>query len=50
MPALPAQLGRMIVDLSLGTRTEGAKTVIEVAGEIDVYTACLLYTSDAADE
>jgi anti-sigma B factor antagonist len=29
----------MIVDLSLDTRTEGAKTVIEVAGEIDVYTA-----------
>jgi anti-sigma B factor antagonist len=33
------RLGRMIVDLSLDTRTEGAKTVIEVAGEIDVYTA-----------
>jgi anti-sigma B factor antagonist len=27
------------VDLSLTTRTEGALTVVEVGGEIDVYTA-----------
>jgi len=27
------------VDLSLSTRTEGDKTVVEVGGEIDVYTA-----------
>jgi anti-sigma B factor antagonist len=27
------------VDLSLSTRTEGERTVIEVGGEIDVYTA-----------
>jgi len=27
------------VDLSLSTRTEGDRTVVEVGGEIDVYTA-----------
>jgi anti-sigma B factor antagonist len=27
------------VDLSLTTRTEGGRTVVEVGGEIDVYTA-----------
>ena len=27
------------MDLSLSTRTEGEQTVIEVGGEIDVYTA-----------
>jgi anti-sigma B factor antagonist len=27
------------VDLSLSTRTEGGRTVVEVGGEIDVYTA-----------
>ncbi len=27
------------MDLSLSTRTEGDRTVVEVAGEIDVYTA-----------
>jgi len=27
------------VDLSLTTRTEGERTVVEVGGEIDVYTA-----------
>ena len=27
------------MDLSLTTRTEGGRTVVEVAGEIDVYTA-----------
>jgi anti-sigma B factor antagonist len=27
------------VDLSLSTRSEGDRTVVEVAGEIDVYTA-----------
>jgi anti-sigma B factor antagonist len=27
------------VDLSLSTRTEGERTVVEVGGEIDVYTA-----------
>jgi anti-sigma B factor antagonist len=27
------------VDLSLSTRTEGNKTIVTVAGEIDVYTA-----------
>jgi anti-sigma B factor antagonist len=27
------------VDLSLATRTEGGRTVVAVAGEIDVYTA-----------
>jgi anti-sigma B factor antagonist len=27
------------VDLSLATRTEGDRTVVEVGGEIDVYTA-----------
>jgi anti-sigma B factor antagonist len=28
-----------LVDLSLSTRAEGGRTVVEVAGEIDVYTA-----------
>jgi anti-sigma B factor antagonist len=28
-----------LVDLSLSTRTEGGRTVVEVVGEIDVYTA-----------
>jgi anti-sigma B factor antagonist len=28
-----------VVDLSLSTRPEGGRTVVEVAGEIDVYTA-----------
>jgi anti-sigma B factor antagonist len=37
-PSLHA-LGRIIVDLSLASRTEGDKTVVSVAGEIDVYTA-----------
>ena len=32
-------IGRTIVDLSLSSRTDGDKTVIEVGGEIDVYTA-----------
>jgi anti-sigma B factor antagonist len=27
------------VDLSLSTRTEGDRTIVEVGGEIDVYTA-----------
>jgi anti-sigma B factor antagonist len=27
------------VDLTLGTRDEGDRTVVEVGGEIDVYTA-----------
>nr|WP_202513130.1 STAS domain-containing protein [Streptomyces sp. SID3343] len=27
------------VDLSLSTRTEGGRTIVEVGGEIDVYTA-----------
>ena len=27
------------MDLSLATRTEGDRTVVEVGGEIDVYTA-----------
>ena len=31
--------GRTVVDLSLDTRPEGDKTVVSVAGEIDVYTA-----------
>jgi anti-sigma B factor antagonist len=31
--------GRTTVDLSLETRPEGDKTVVSVAGEIDVYTA-----------
>jgi anti-sigma B factor antagonist len=37
-PSLHA-LGRIIVDLSLASRTEGDKTVVSVGGEIDVYTA-----------
>jgi anti-sigma B factor antagonist len=28
-----------LVDLSLSTRSEGGRTVVEVTGEIDVYTA-----------
>jgi anti-sigma B factor antagonist len=28
-----------LVDLSLSTRAEGGRTVVEVSGEIDVYTA-----------
>ena len=27
------------MDLSLSTRTEGDRTIVEVGGEIDVYTA-----------
>ena len=36
------------VDLSLNARTEGGRTVIEVAGEIDVYTAPKLREKIAA--
>src|SRR5690606_4095310 len=35
----PATLGRSPVDLSLSTHTRGEYTVVEVGGEIDVYTA-----------
>ena len=37
------------MELSLVTRSVSEHTVLEIGGEIDVYT-CLLYTSDAADE
>jgi len=39
---LTRQLGTLAggsVDLSLSTRTEGDRTIVEVGGEIDVYTA-----------
>jgi anti-sigma B factor antagonist len=35
----PCAFGRITVDLSLASRTEGDKTVVSVGGEIDVYTA-----------
>jgi anti-sigma B factor antagonist len=35
----PDNRWRTVVDLSLSTRTEGDRTVVEVGGEIDVYTA-----------
>jgi anti-sigma B factor antagonist len=40
MPSLPnLDLERTAVDLSLDTRTQGEHTVVQITGEIDVYTA-----------
>src|SRR5918998_1124001 len=38
-PRFAVENGGSLVDLSLTTRIEGERTVVEVAGEIDVYTA-----------
>jgi anti-sigma B factor antagonist len=38
-PRFAVENGGSLVDLSLTTRIEGERTVVEVGGEIDVYTA-----------
>ena len=36
---LPETKGRYAVELKLATRDEGGRTVVDISGEIDVYTA-----------